>query len=165
MTIKDAYPIPRIDVSLAQLSGMKYFSTLDLNSGYGQVEVAEHCRERTEFATRKGLYSLKGMQFGLCNAPATFERLMESVLRGVQWQICLVYLDDIIVVGKTVESMIVNLTQVFDRSLAAGLKVKARKCSLFSTKSEYFGHIVSQQGIATQITQIRLEWYKLGSPN
>ena len=128
------------------------------------MEVAEHDREKNAFATRKGLYNLKGMPFGLCNAPATFERLMESVLRGVQWQICLVYLDDIIVVGKTVESMTVNLTQVFDRLLAAGLKLKARKCSLFSTKSEYLGRIVSQQGITTNPDKIRVV-QKLGSPN
>ena len=115
MTIKDAYPRPKIDDSFAQLSGIKDFSTLDLNSGYWQVEVAEHDREKTAFATRKGLYNIKGMPFGLCNDLATFERLMESVLRVLQLQICLVYLDDIIVFGKTVESMIVNLTQVFDR--------------------------------------------------
>ena len=84
VTIKDAYPLPRIDDSLAQLSGMIYFSTLDLNSGYWLLEVAEHDREKTAFATRKGLYNFKGMPFGLCNAPATFERLMESVLRGLQ---------------------------------------------------------------------------------
>ena len=96
------------------------------------------------------------MPFGLCNAPATFERLMESVLRGLQWQICLVYLDDIIVVGKTVDSMIVNLTQVFDRILATGLKLKARKCSLFSTKSKYLERIVSQQGIPTNPDKIRV---------
>ena len=77
------------------------------------------------------------MPFGLCNAPATFERLMELVLRGLQWQICLVYLDDIIVVGKTVNDMIANLTHVFDRLLAAWLKLKARKCTLFATEAEY----------------------------
>ena len=146
VTIKDAYPLPRIDDSLAQLSGMKYFSTLDLNAGYWQVEVAPKDREKTAFTTRKGLYSFKVMPFGLCNASATFERLMETVPRGLQWQTCLVYLDDIIVVGKTVESMIVNLTQVFDRLLAAGLKLKARKCSLFASEVEYLGHIVSEQG-------------------
>jgi hypothetical protein len=156
VTIKDAYPLPRIDDSLAQLSGMKYFSTLDLNAGYWQVEVASHDREKTAFTTRKGLYSFKVMPFGLCNAPATFERLMETVLRGLQWQICLVYLDDIIVVGETVENMIENLTQVFDRLLAAGLKLKARKCSLFATQVEYLGHLVSQEWISTHPDKIKV---------
>ena len=82
--MKDAYPLPRIADSLTQLPGMKYFSTLDLNSGYWQVEVAEHDREKSAFATRLGLYNFKGMQLGLCNAPATFERLMESVFRSLQ---------------------------------------------------------------------------------
>lgn len=88
VTIKDAYPLPRIDDSLDQLSGTKYFSTLDLNAGYWQVEMADKDRAKTAFVTRKGLYSFKVMPFGLCNAPATFERLMESVLRGLQWQQC-----------------------------------------------------------------------------
>ena len=94
------------------------------------------------------------MPFGLCNAPATFERLMELVLRGLQWQICLVYLDDIIVVGKTVDDMTANLTHVFDRLLAAGLKLKARKCTLFATEAEYLGHVVSEQGISTHPDKI-----------
>ena len=83
------------------------------------------------------------MPFGLCNAPATFERLMELVLRGLQWQICLVYLDGIIIVGKTVNGIIANLTHVFDRLLSAGLKPKARKSTLFATEAEYLGHVVS----------------------
>ena len=73
------------------------------------------------------------MPYGLCNVSATFERLVKLVLRGLQWQICLVYLDDIIVVGKTVNDMIANLTHVFDRLLAVGLNYKARKCTLFAT--------------------------------
>ena len=153
-TVKDAYPLPRIDDSLGQLSGVKYYSTLNLISGYWQVEVSEKDLPKTAFATKKGLYCFKVMPFGLCNAPATFERLMELVLRGLQWQICLVYLDDIIVVGKTVDDMIANLTHVFDRLLAAGLKLKARKCTLFATEAEYLGHVVSEQGISTHPDKI-----------
>lgn len=89
VTIKDAYPLPRIDDSLDQLSGTKFFSTLDLNAGYWQVEMADKDRAKTAFVTRNGLYSFKVMPFGLCNVPATFERLIESVLRGLQRQHCL----------------------------------------------------------------------------
>ena len=79
---------------------------------------------------------------------------MELVLRGLQWQICLVYLDDIIIVGKTVNDMIANLTHVFDRLVAAGLKPKARKCTLFATEAQYLGHVVSEQGISTHPDKI-----------
>lgn len=155
VTVKDAYPLPRIDDSIDQLSGVKWFSTLDLNSGYWQVGMTPDDRSKTAFVTRRGLYQFKVMPFGLCNAPATFERLMETVLRNLQWRICLVYLDDIIVVGKSIEDMIQNLTQVFDCLLAAGLKLKARKCTLFARKVEYLGHIISEKGIATSPDKVK----------
>ena len=125
-TVKDAYPLPRIDESLDQLRGARWFSTLDLNAGYWQVEMDPVDRPKTAFATREGLYEFNVMPFGLCNAPATFERLMETVLSGLQWQVCLIYLDDIIVYGKTFEEMLRNLEMVFKKLLAAGLKLKAR---------------------------------------
>ena len=100
ITRKDAYPLPRIDDTLDTLSGSQWFSTLDLLSGYWQVEVAEGDRDKTAFATQSGFCEFKVMPFGLCNAPATFQRLMDLVLAGVQWSHCQVYMDDIIVVGS-----------------------------------------------------------------
>ena len=149
VTIKDAYPLPLIQESLDHLSGAKWFSTLDLCSGYWQVAVEPSDRPKTAFATRRGLYEFSVMPFGLCNAPATFQRLMESVLRGLQFETCLVYLDDIIVVGKTFEEMIKNLSQVFDRLAEAGLKLKAKKCNLFASEVEYLGHVITEAGVAT----------------
>ena len=99
-TTKDAYPLPRIDDSLGQLSGKKWFSTLDRCSGYWQVEMESEDRPKTAFATRRGLFQFRVMPFGLACAPTTFQRLMERALTGLQWQICLVYLEDVIVVGK-----------------------------------------------------------------
>ena len=96
VTIKDSYPLPRIDDLLDALSGSVWFSTLDLMSGYWQVEVDPKDHEKTAFATSGDLYEYNVMPFGLANAPATFKRLMEQVLRGLHWQTCLVYLDDII---------------------------------------------------------------------
>ena len=131
VTINDAYPLPRIDDSFDHLSGSCWFSTLDLCSGYWQVECEGSNRHKTAFATRSGLYEFRVMPFGLKGAPATFERLMETVLAGLQWDICLIYLDDVIVLGRSFEDMATNLRKVYDRLLAAGLKLKAKKCHLF----------------------------------
>ena len=103
ITHKDAYPIPRIDDTLDTLSGSQWFSTVDLLSGYWQVEVAEEDKPKTAFTTHEGLYEFNVMPFGLCNAPATFQRLMDLVLAGVQWSQCLVYLDDVIIIGRDFE--------------------------------------------------------------
>ena len=100
VTRKDAYPLPRIDDTLDMLHGSQWFSTLDLASGYWQVEMAQEDQHRTAFATPEGLFEFKVMPFGLCNAPATFQRLMDLVLAGLVGASCLVYLDDIIVLGE-----------------------------------------------------------------
>ncbi|GBN88600.1 Retrovirus-related Pol polyprotein from transposon 297 [Araneus ventricosus] len=106
---KDSYPLPRIDDTLDALNGSQWFTTLDLKSGYWQVEVRPEDREKTAFTTRQGLWQFKVMPFGLCNAPAT--RLMETVLRGLSSEACLVYLDDIIIVGRTFEEHLNNLPE------------------------------------------------------
>ena len=97
---KHVYPLPTIDETLDTLSGSQLFSTLNLASGYWQVEVSDEDRQKTAFCTTEGLYEFKVMPFGLCNAPATFQRLMDLILAGLQWTSCLVYLDDIIIFGN-----------------------------------------------------------------
>ena len=97
-TTKDAYPLPRI---LDMLAGKQWVSTLDLASGYWQVSLSQEARVKTAFATHSGLFQFRVMPFGLCNAPATFERLMDRVLQSLRWSRCLVYLDDIISFGST----------------------------------------------------------------
>lgn len=148
-TIKDAYPVPRIDETLDELGGSRWFSTLDLASGYWQVALDEDASQKSSFVVRNGLYRWKCMPFGLCNAPATFERLMDKVMAGLQWEILLIYLDDVIVFGKTVEEEIRRLRVVFERLRKAGLKLKPSKCSLFQRSVKYLGHIVSAEGVAT----------------
>ena len=154
ITRKDAYPLPRVDDTLDTLSGSKWFSTLDLISGYWQVEVEEKDREKTAFCTPDGLFEFKVMPFGLCNAPATFQRLMDMVLAGLQWTNCLVYLDDIIVIGKTFPQHLHNLTKVLERLRNAGLKLQPKKCCLCSKQVEFLGHIVSPNGVSTDPKKI-----------
>ena len=115
VTRKDAYPLPRIDDTLNTLAGAQWFSTLDLVSGYWQVEVDPNDRPKTAFCTTEGLFQFKVMPFGLCNAPATFQRLMDLVLAGLQWSHCLVYLDDVIVIGRSFTEHLQNLQAVFKR--------------------------------------------------
>ena len=95
-TKKDAYPLPRIDATLDTLNGSQQFTTLDLLSSYWQVKVCEADHPKTAFCTTEWLFQFRVMPFGLCNAPATFQRLMDLVLAGLQWSECLVYLDDVI---------------------------------------------------------------------
>ena len=122
-TVKDAYPLPRIDDILDMLAGKRWFSTLDLSSGYWQVSLSPEARCKTAFATHLGLFQFKVMPFGLCNAPATFERLMDQVLQGLRWSRCLVYLDDIISFGTTFEDALDNLTLIFERLHTYGLRI------------------------------------------
>ena len=137
VAIKDAYPLPTIDESLDQLAVSKWFSCLDMNAGYWQVELDPEDRKKSALVSRKGLFEFTVLPFGLCNAPATFKRLVEIVFAGLHRETCLVYLDDIIVCGKTFEDMVKNLGEVFERLQEAGLKLKARKYQLFAKKVEF----------------------------
>ena len=151
---KDAYPIPRIDETLDALAGAKYFSTLDLASGYWQVELKEEDREKSAFVTSKGLYEFNVMPFGLSGAPGTFQRLMEAVLAGLQWEICLAYLDDVIVFSKTFEDHLKNLRLVFNKMREAGLKMKPKKCKFCLREVSCLGHIVSDRGVKTDPSKV-----------
>ncbi|XP_057190663.1 uncharacterized protein LOC130554808 [Triplophysa rosa] len=149
LTIKDAYPLPKIEECLDVLGGAKTFSTLDLQSGYWQIEMKLDDRHKTAFATRYGLYEYTRMPFGLCNAPGTFQRAMELVLRGLQWDTLLIYLDDIIIFGEDVEQCIERLAEVFRRLQEYGLKLKPSKCQLLRDEVLFLGHVVSSEGIKT----------------
>ena len=128
MTVKHAYPLPRIYDTLDMLAGKQWFSTLDLASGYWQVSLSKKARAKTAFATHSGLFQFKLMLFGLCNAPATFERLMDRVLQGLWWTSCLVYLDDIISFESSFRDALDNLTLIFERLRSYGLQLKSTKC-------------------------------------
>jgi hypothetical protein len=146
-TIRTAYPMPRVDDTLDSLREAKYISTLDLRSGYWQVEIDPQSRSKTAFITHRGLYEFLVMPFGLSNAPATFQRLMDIVLAGIKWQSCLVYIDDIVVFSPTFEQHIKDLSAVFERLASAGLTLKASKCDFCRKELKYLGHIVTPNGI------------------
>ena len=146
-TKKDAFPLSRIDDSLNSLSGQSWFSTLDLASGYWQVRLSEDAKPKTAFATHSGLFQFAVMPFGLCNAPATFERLMSQVMRWLHWKRCLVYINDILVFGNDFESALHSLELVFTRVAEYGLQLKSTKCNLFRSSVPFLGHIVGRAGL------------------
>ncbi|GBM06550.1 Retrovirus-related Pol polyprotein from transposon 17.6, partial [Araneus ventricosus] len=147
ITKKDVYPLPRIDDALDCLAGAKIFSMMDLKSGYWQIEVDDKDREKTAFVTSDGLYEFKVMPFGLCNAPATFERMMDTVLRGLKWNICLCYLDDIIVYAPNFQEHKRRLRKVLKCIQEAGLTLNSNKCSFGKKKLTILGHLVDEHGI------------------
>ena len=148
VTRKDAYPLPRIDDTLDSLRETKFFSTLDLASGYWQVELDPNDIEKSAFVTSRGLFEFKVMPFGLCNAPSTFQRLMEFSLSGLQWDICLVYLDDIIVFSRTFEEHLIRLESVLQRLRTTGLKLKPSKCNLLRTSVKFLGHVITKDRVS-----------------
>ena len=147
-TVKDAYPLPRIDDTLDMLAGKQWFSTLDLASGYWQPSLSREARVKTAFATHSGLFQFKVMPFGLCNAPATF-------LQGLRWSRCLVYLDDIISFGSIFSDALDNLTLIFERLRSYGLQLKSTKCHLFQTSVTLLGHIVGLECDPVKIEDVK----------
>ena len=147
VTRKDAYPLPNIGDCLGSLAGSEWFCTLDLAAGYWQVAMSPQDVEKTAFPTHRGQFAFWRMPFGLTNAPATFMRLMELALRGLEWERCLVYLDDVIVFGQDFSTCLQNLSQVLSRFQEAGLKLKPSKCDLFQKEVAFLGHRVSVEGV------------------
>ena len=154
VTKKDSYPLPRIDDMLETLSGSTWFSSLDMASGFWQVEMKPEDREKTAFVTKYGIYEFTVMPFGLCNAPATFQRLMDTVLQGILWHFVIVYIDDINIGSRTFSEHLEHLKQVFERLRNAGLKLNPEKCFFFEKKLVFLGHVVSNEGIQTDPDKI-----------
>ena len=128
------------------LNGAQYFSSLDLTLGYWQVEL-DDAHAKSAFTTYNGLFEFVRMPFGLCNTPATFQRVVQVVLSGLEGQSCFVYLDDILVSSRTFHEQIQHICEVFARLRAAGLRRKPRKCLFLCDEVPYLGHLISAQGL------------------
>nr|XP_043898190.1 uncharacterized protein LOC122779681 [Solea senegalensis] len=153
-TRKDAFPLPRIEESLDALSGARWFSTIDLASVYNQVPVSEADKSKTAFCTPFGLFEFNRMPFGLCNAPSTFQRLMQRMFGDQQGQSLLLYLDDIIVFSSSVAQHLQRLELVLGRLQDQGLKAKLEKCAFFRERVNYLGHVISSTGVSTDPAKI-----------
>lgn len=159
-TVSDKFPIPQIDEILDNLGKSIYFTTLDLKSGFHQIEMDPEHQSKTAFSTALGHFQFTRMPFGLKNAPATFQRAMNSILSDYIGTICFVYLDDIIIIGKSLKEHILNLAKVLKRLAEFNLKIQLDKCEFMKRETEFLGHVITQEGIKAdpeKITKI-LNW-------
>lgn len=149
LTIKDSYPIPRIDDLLDRLSGAKIFSKLDLASGYHQIRVAEKDVEKTAFGSRFGLFEFMVLPFGLMNAPATFMKAMNNMFLDYLDEFIILYLDDILIYSSSADEHWRHLRLVFEKLRDNKFIVKESKCEVFKTSINFLGYVVSQLGVQT----------------
>lgn len=155
VTVGDSYPLPNITEILDKLGHSQYFTTLDLASGFHQLEVQPEDIPKTAFSTPYGHYEYKRMPFGLKNAPATFQRVMDSVLCGLQGERCFVYLDDIVVFASSLQEHQQKLEEVFYRLRKYQLKVQPDKCEFLRREVAYLGHIISNEGVKPNPDKIK----------
>ncbi len=153
-TYLDGYPMPQIHEILESLHGAAIFSTLDLKSGYWQVEMEPESIPKTAFTTSSGLYEFLRLPFGLKNSAATFQRLMELVLKDVRGKSCFVYIDDVVVYSKSEEEHLVHLRAVFQCLSRAGLTLNLQKCNLMQKSLTFLGHVISAEGIKTDPAKV-----------
>lgn len=147
VTVDDKFPIPNVEDIMDKLGRAQYFTTLDLAKGFHQILVKEEDRAKTAFSTPQGHYEYIRMPFGLKNAPATFQRLMNSILKDYINKICVVYLDDILIFSTSIHEHIDSLNKILNRLRESNLKIQIDKCKFFSKETEYLGHILTPEGL------------------
>lgn len=154
-TVKDAYALPNLEETFSALTGSKWFSVLDLKSGYYQIEVEESDKPKTAFVCPLGFWEFNRMPQGVTNAPSTFQRLMEKCMGDINLKEVLVFLDDLIIFSDTPEEHERRLINVLSRLKEYGLKLSLEKCKFFQTSVRYLGHIVSEHGVETDPEKIQ----------
>jgi len=147
LTVGDAFPMPDVNTILDQLGNAKYFSCLDMASGYHQIPMRSEDRQKTGFSTEKGHFEFNRMCFRLKGAPATFQRLMNQVLIGLNGVKSFVYLDDVIVIGTSIKDHENNLRDVFKRFRKYHLQLQPLKCQFLSNEVSYLGHLITDEDI------------------
>ena len=150
VTIKDAYPLPRIDESLARLGKAKIYTNIDLAWAFWQIPVRKADRHKTAFACELGLFEWRRMPFGMCNASATFQRSIARALRNIvnrEGSMVMAYIDDIVIATETVEDHMVRLREVFECLREAGFKMRVAKCDFMKSEIKYLGRVVSAEGV------------------
>lgn len=146
-TKKFAYPLPNIDDCIETLSGKKYFSLLDMASGFWQIKMENNSKEYTTFRTEEGLFQFKRMPFGLTNAPASFQKMVNAVYSGLKGLNLQVFIDDLCVASDSWEDHLNTLEQVFQATIRAGLTLQGEKCLLGASEVTFLGHQISENGI------------------
>lgn len=146
-TVEDKYPLPRIDEILDNLGKCSYFSTLDLAQGFHQIEMDSKSIEKTAFTVNNGHYEYLRMPFGLKNAPSTFQRVMDNILREYLHQFTFVYMDDIVIFSKSLDEHLVHLRKIFDRLREFNLKIQLDKSEFLRKEVEFLGHVITPDGI------------------
>jgi len=146
-TIGDAYPLPDITEILDQLGQSKYFTCLDMVMGYHQIELEEGAGPKTAFSTKQGHWEYRRLPFGLKTAPATFQKLMNSVLSGLIGTRCFIYLDDIVIYAKSLADHNIKLREVLDRLRTYRLKLQPEKCEFLRKEVNYLGHQITEAGV------------------
>ena len=147
VTVKDSFPLPRIEETLEALGGSRFFSSLDLAHGYFQVAMHENSIDKTAFRVPWGLFSFNRLPQGLCNSPCTFQRIMEAIFGDLNLSQVVLYLDDILVFSSTFDEHLERLGLVLERLICHGLKLKGTKCQLFRTEVKHLGHVVNGSGV------------------
>ena len=153
---KDSYPLPLIDETLDQLHGSRYFTTLDLQSGYHQISMHQNSKEKTAFVTHNGLYEFNVMPFGLSNAPSTFQRLMDNTFRDLSSDGLLIYMDDLIIYSATFKEHLDMLRKVCLRLRQVNLKLKRKKCHFGKPSVSFLGHVVDATGVSPNPDKLRV---------
>jgi len=158
VTKKDRHPLPLISEALDRLGGAKYFTKLDIKDAYHNIRIREGDEWKTTFSTKLGTYEYLVMPFGLCNAPAAFQRWINEVLMEHIDMCCIVYLDDVLIYSNNLQQHRKDVSNILEAIRKSGMKVKPSKCEFHQSETEYLGFIIGQEGVKTDPVKTRAIW-------